>query len=134
MNLFKKIFAKKQADKSTQKDIEKLNSEEKSNDLFSIQVDRNLNGQRMEKNGEIESAIEEYEKNINEDFEGNHPYDRLSIIYRKNKDYDNEIRVLKKGIQVFSELSKSSTRGDLKPKLEKFKERLEKSEELKNVR
>lgn len=130
-NLFTRIFSKKNSDNNTEKEVQILNDTKRSNDRFSIQVDRNLNGQRLENCDKIEDAIEEYEKNINENFEGNHPYDRLAILYRKNKDYENEIRVLKKGVKLFSELLKSSRRADLKPKLEKFKERLEKSMELK---
>jgi tetratricopeptide (TPR) repeat protein len=63
---------------------------------FEIQVDRNLDGIKLEKKGEIEKAIRLYEKNVEEDFEGSHPYDRLAIIYRKRGEYEEEIRVLRK--------------------------------------
>ncbi|MCF8020728.1 MAG: tetratricopeptide repeat protein [Vallitaleaceae bacterium] len=94
-------------------------------------VDNNLKGQELEKAGNIEKAKKLYEENIAKDFDGNHPYDRLAIIYRKEKDYDNEIRVLEHAIKVFTSLSKSSPRGDVNPKLTKFKDRLKKVQELK---
>jgi len=50
----------------------------------------------------------------------------LSIIYRKQKDHENEIRVLNKAIEVFSYLVTSTQRVDVKPKLDRFKKRLEK--------
>lgn len=96
--------------------------------IFARQTDRNIKGIFHEKyrEGNINIAIELYEKNIAENYEGNHPYDRLSIIYRRRKDYKNEIRVLKKGIEVFTNLMISTQRGDVEPKLNRFKERLEK--------
>lgn len=134
MNLIKKLLNRKSLDSNAKKKLENSASKFDLKEKQSIQVERNLNGQEKEKQGEIEFAIREYEKNINEGFEGNHPYDRLAIIYRKNKDYDNEIRVLNKGIEVFNELTKSSPRQDVKPKLEKFIKRLQKAEELRNTR
>lgn len=95
-------------------------------------VDRNIKGTELEKEGYIDNAIEFYELNIKDGFEGNHPYDRLAIIYRKRKQYTEEIRVLERGIEVFSKLEKISPRMDVDPKLNKFKERLLKAQELAN--
>lgn len=99
--------------------------------VFSKMVNNNLQGKRLEQSGRIEEAKKLYEKNISLDFEGNFPYDRLAIIYRKEKDYDNEIRVLNHAIHVFSTLQSTSPRADVSPKLKKFKERLAKTTELK---
>ena len=93
---------------------------------FEIQVDRNLEGIEFEKKGEIEKAVELYEKNIEEEFEGSHPYDRLAIIYRKRGEYEKELRVLRKAIFVF-ENKIHSGRADKEPKLQKFRERLDKA-------
>lgn len=90
----------------------------------------NLKAMEYEKNKDIEKAIEFYEKAISYSFDGNYPYDRLAILYRKRKDYDNEIRVLNKAIKVFSSIK--SNRCDVNPKLEKFKQRLLKAQTLKN--
>lgn len=89
----------------------------------------NKKGMRYEKLN-VKLAINFYEKAISQNFEGNHPYDRLAIIYRKQKDYQNEIRVLNKAIEVFENLEKTSPRKDIKPKLEKFRIRLEKATKL----
>ena len=64
--------------------------------------------------------------NVEEDFEGSHPYDRLAIIYRKRGDYGEEIRVLRKAVFVF-ENKVHSGRTDREPKLLKFRERLDKA-------
>jgi len=101
-----------------------MNMENKNK--FKIQVERNLKGIEFEKRREIEKAIELYEKNIEERFEGNHPYDRLAIIYRRMGKHEEEIRVLKTAIWVF-ENKVYLGRADREPKLKKFKERLEKA-------
>lgn len=95
-------------------------------------VDRNLQGIELEKKGYIDNAIEFYELNIKGGFDGNHPYDRLAIIYRKRKQYTEEVRVLQRGIEVFSKLQKTSPRMDVSLKLNKFKERLLKAQGLAN--
>lgn len=102
------------------------------NDKLDKQVERNLKAKDLEKQGKINQAINLYEQNVSEGFDGNFPYDRLAIIYRKKKDIENEIRVLKKGIDVFTALSKSSPRQDIYPKLERFNERLKKSLSIKD--
>ncbi|MCM3572515.1 HIRAN domain-containing protein [Mesobacillus subterraneus] len=89
-------------------------------------VKRNLLGKDLEKEGYVDNAIELYEINVKERFSGNFPYDRLATIYRKRKQYGEEIRVLEQAVSVFEELSTSSQRQDVKPKLDKFRERLEK--------
>jgi tetratricopeptide (TPR) repeat protein len=92
-------------------------------------LDRNLKGIEFEKLGKVAEAIELYEKNIEDNFEGNHPYDRLAIIYRKNKDIINEIRVLEKAIYVFEDIVYIQ-RSDRLPKLGRFKIRLEQAKLL----
>ena len=88
-------------------------------------VDRNLKGIKLEKEGKIDKAIKLYEKNIEEEFEGSHPYTRLAIIYSKKGLLDDEIRVLKKAIWVFENIAYEN-RIDRFPKLDRFKKRLEK--------
>lgn len=91
-------------------------------------VDNNHKGMSCEKSGNIDKAIMYYERNVTNRFEGNRPYDRLAIIYRKRKDYDNEVRVLETAIDVFKNIN--SGRQDVAPKLAKFKMRLSKAKEL----
>lgn len=57
--------------------------------------DLNSRGLELEKSGSLSDAIDVYEQNIVPDaYLTRLPYDRLSVLYRKLKDYDNEIRVL----------------------------------------
>lgn len=97
---------------------------------FNKQVERNLRGIELKKAGKIEEAIELYEQNIKENFIGNHPYDELAIIYRKQKRIDDEIRVLEKAVLVFDKFV-LDVRVDKSPKLKRFRERLEKARMLK---
>jgi hypothetical protein len=55
----------------------------------------------LEKEGMINEAIAVYEKAIIPQLPATHPYDRLMILYRKKRDYDNEIRIVKIAISVF---------------------------------
>jgi tetratricopeptide (TPR) repeat protein len=98
---------------------------------FDKQVERNLKGIELEKSGRVDEAIQLYEENVKENFEGSHPYDRLAIIYRKRNMIDDEIRVLEKAIWVFENIVHRE-RLDKWPKLEKFKKRLEKAKKLKS--
>jgi len=90
---------------------------------LSIQVDRNLLGQKLEKLGREDEAIQLYEQNLFENNEGSHPYDRLAIIYRRRKLYEDEIRVLAHAIWVYENVA-SKSRIDRIRKLDRFKARL----------
>lgn len=93
------------------------------------QVERNLRGIELEKEGKIDEAVKLYEENIRENFDGNHPYDRLAIIYRKRKSIIEEIRVLEKAVYVFENVVYAK-RSDRIPKLNKFINRLEEARKL----
>ena len=88
-------------------------------------------GKRLEKEGRILEAKALYEANISEGFEGSFPYRRLAILYRKGKSINEEIRVLEKAVSVFRKLT-GSGREDVQPKLNDFRERLEKAKSLKS--
>jgi len=79
-------------------------------------------GIEAEEAGDIEEAIEEYEASVAAGFNGSHPYKRLAILYRRQKKYDDEIRVLKTAVKVFS---KNASKAGW------FNERLKKVQELK---
>lgn len=98
---------------------------------FDTQVQRNLMGKRLEKEGRVLEARVLYEANISESFEGSFPYRRSAILYRKRKSIDEEIRVLEKAVSVFQSLI-GTGREDILPKLNDFKERLEKAKLLKS--
>ncbi len=89
--------------------------------LLNVMVDRNLNGITLEKQGEVDKAIALYEENISDLFGGDHPYDRLRVIYSKQKRFSEAIRVCRAFVKIADTLlQEGSQRSDLKPKREKF--------------
>lgn len=87
------------------------------------QCERNLEGIQLEKDGEVATAIALYEINAAEGFDGNHPYERLAILYGEVERREDEIRILKRAIQVFEEVARSG-RSDGQTKLDWFRQRL----------
>lgn len=67
---------------------------EKASRLINIGID-------LEKEGMIDEAIKVYEKSIIPQLPLKHPFERLAILYRKKKDYENEIRIMKIAVEVF---------------------------------
>ena len=63
----------------------------------------NNEGIKQEKAGNIEAAIDAYMQNVSKEVIALHPYERLMAIYRKRKEYDKEIEVIEKAIDVFTE-------------------------------
>lgn len=113
--------------KSPDNDNETLfNKIERANEIF---YDMQQNASQFEKEGEIDKAIEIYEKMIScaTDLPG--PYNRLAILYRKLKRYHDEVRVLERAVYVYENIV-FVYRGDRTSKLDKFKERLEKATQL----
>ena len=92
-------------------------------------VERNLRGGALEREGHVENAVEFYQANVRDGFEGSFPYDRLAVIFRKRGDLASEIMVLKLAIEVFSRL-RDSPRLDIAPKLAHFTTRLLAAERL----
>lgn len=74
---------------------------------------RNNQGIQLEKEGNITEAIKIYEENIAEGFPALHSFNRLMIIYRRLKDYDNEIRVIDYSIALFTKLKDSRYDDDI---------------------
>lgn len=68
---------------------------------WSNQVERNLKAMEHEKQGNIEAAIELYELNVDEEFNGTHPYERLTELYLHAGKKDDLMRILEKAIIVF---------------------------------
>ena len=71
----------------------------------------------MEKTN-LQKAIKEYERYAEAKMPKDAPYKRLCVLYRKENDYDNEVRVIKTAIEVF----------DGTKKVDYFKKRLAKLE------
>lgn len=56
----------------------------------------------VEADGELEKAASIYEQAIRQHPMDEFPYNRLMIIYRKFKQPKNELRVIKKGLEVYT--------------------------------
>ena len=70
-------------------------------------VELNNEGLSYEKNGDVESAINAYERNICPGcWPARHSFDRLIVIYHRNKDYGSERRVCLRAIDEFPEEEK----------------------------
>lgn len=87
-------------------------------------VELNNKGMAYEKSGDIDLAIETYEENIKGDHPALHSYDRLMILYRKRKDYLNELRIIDIALDVFN---KDGIPFDTNQIREKYKQRKEKA-------
>lgn len=80
-------------------------------------ADLNNEGISCEQFGDVTGAIKAYEANIELGYPAHHAYKRLLVIYRKAKDYKNELRIAQCACRVF-------------PKDESYKARREKVKEL----
>src|SRR5213075_2283751 len=65
--------------------------------------ERNFAARHAEAEGRLDKAIKLYEQNIKEDFADEFAFDRLMIIYRKQKEYAKESRVIDRGIEMFQQ-------------------------------
>lgn len=81
---------------------EDLKVEKQREKQLSDTAKNNNKGIAYEKEGNIKSAIRIYEKNLEIGYPATHSYSRLMIIYHKEKRFDDEIRVIRKAIEVFS--------------------------------
>ena len=124
--LYQEGYAAEQA-KEYQRALELLKqSLSLEKDTFNTMVCRNIMGRVYEKLGDVETAIKLYEQNVADEFEGDSPYDRLRIIYHRQKRFADEVRVLGKAVKVFEEKVYPG-RSDRFPKLDKFRQQLEKA-------
>jgi tetratricopeptide (TPR) repeat protein len=63
------------------------------NRLFQIMYARNVEGTAFERTGELDKAIDLYEANVADHCDVPHPYDRLRVIYTRQQNYADAIRV-----------------------------------------
>jgi len=92
----------------------------------------NNQGIVFEKGGEIDRAIQCYENNIKLCWPATHSYDRLTVIYDRQKRYNDEIRVIKIAIDVFSNERVRRQKngvfaGDIEQLIQKYEKRLSKT-------
>ena len=75
--------------------------------------ERNKTAMQAEREEDVNKAIRFYEQNIREDHADKFAFERLMIIYRKDKEYKNELRVIKRGIEVFQKKFKERVKHSL---------------------
>ncbi len=80
----------------------------------------NNRGIVYEKEGDTISAIDTYEACIHYKYPAYHAYDRLLVLYRKKKMYEDELRVARTAIEVFMQENDRRAKGAIKhhPELE----------------
>jgi tetratricopeptide (TPR) repeat protein len=61
---------------------------------------------QAEANEDMETAGKRYEQMIKQDPHHEFPYDRLMVIYRKQKRYDDELKLINKGLKNFGDVYK----------------------------
>ena len=98
--------------------LEEHEANEKKNEALENCAALNNEGIAYEKSGDIDAAIRVYEENIALGYPALHAFKRLMVLYRKQKDYENEIRVILHATEVLG--------GDWSDRLEKAQKLLEK--------
>lgn len=84
--------------------IIKLNPREKAPLKLPSKDDRLGMAKYLEQTGKTKEAVQLYEKLIKAERFREFTYNRLMMIYRKNKDYKNELRIINAGIKTFQDL------------------------------
>lgn len=91
----------------------------------------------LEKEDDMDYAIKLYEEVINDGYAERYPYNRLAIIYRKKaifyhkkKQYEDEVDVVQRAIEMLVQIKNTSLIQNITSKLEKFKKRLDVANEL----
>lgn len=69
--------------------------------LLYTTAELNNKGIELEKRGEVPAAIATYEECIKLRYPATHAYWRLAVLYRKAKDKENELRVIRVALDVF---------------------------------
>lgn len=98
---YQKLLEEIEADeREWEQKIQRWKEEEK---IFSEAVRNNNEGRELERQGKIDEAIKCYEASIATGKLTIVPHERLRIVYRKRKDKENEIMVLKRAVAMFEE-------------------------------
>ena len=82
-------------------------------------AERNKKAKEAEDAEEVEDAIELYEENIKTEIADAFAYERLMVLYRKQKDYKQELRVIKRGIEVFKKQARGVLENNISSKKNK---------------
>ena len=102
--------------------VEKQQKYEEERKILNLTASLNQKGKELEKEGKIEEAIAVYEENIKLEYPATHSYERLMVLYRKQKDKENAIRVIKLAIRVFLKANQQRVENCIKKHPERSKE------------
>jgi tetratricopeptide (TPR) repeat protein len=94
------------------------------------QFARLANARELDRSGSIKEAVYIYEQLVKEGCEHAQLYLRLTVIYRKQKQYDDEIRVMERAIQVWRDFEWGDLANKGEPMVTQYTERLEKAKAL----
>ena len=83
---------------------------ERREGLLYTTAELNNKGLELEKRGEVPAAIATYEECIKLRYPAFHAYWRLCVLYRKAKDKENELRVIRVALDVFPDDEKFTAR------------------------
>lgn len=97
--------------------MEALEARRIQDELLNNTMRRNNEGIELEDEGRTDEAIALYEQNVEAGYPATHSYERLMVLYRKRKEYEQEARVIRRAIEVYS----STSRADL---IDKYNKRL----------
>ena len=89
-----------------------------------VMVERNNIGTEMEKQGRIDHAILLYEKNVHDEFDGSLPYNRLRIIYTRQKRYAEALRICETYIALLKRLGHPDAGADFNRHRDKLRAKI----------
>ncbi|MDI9549781.1 MAG: hypothetical protein QM346_19480 [Chloroflexota bacterium] len=92
-----------------------------TNEILGVLVERNNLGSELERRGEIDQAIQLYEANIADCFNGTHPYERLRILYTRQGRYSDAVRVCESYFRMLDILDKPCALPKMQHHLDKLK-------------
>ena len=98
----------------------KLREKNKKEELLTTTATRNNEGRTAEMRGDLATSIRLYEENIATGYLATFSYERLMVLYKRNKQTNDEIRVVEKAIKDFGKDSR------YKKEVEKWRLRLQK--------
>lgn len=85
--------------------IEKVGTPEDPLHGYEEALERNFAAMEAEQRGEVDRAIELYERSVAEEFVDSHPYERLANLYEQRRNYGEALRVL----EAYLRLARSGT-------------------------
>jgi len=98
---------------------------EAENELSLVMVERNLKGGELEKAGQVDKAIILYEQNVADKAETNYAYQRLRIIYTKQGNFGEAIRVSEAFIALDYKIVTDIEKNFLHKQIEKLKAKMQ---------